>query len=295
MDTQHSTRRQFLAATAAGMATMTLMRRCTAAEKKGKYFSFGLVTDVHYADIPANGIRRYRDSVTKLREAVATFNHEKVAFVAELGDFCDAGASKKDDIKYLREIGNIYSEFKGPRHYVLGNHCVTKLTKAEFLANCGTTIKKSHYSFDAGPYHFVVLDANFKPDETSYKPGNFFWTKSWIPVWQQKWLAEDLEKAGRKKSIVFIHQNLHNEKESTGVKNAPEVRRVLESAGNVLAVFQGHKHEGDYAKIGGIHYCTLQAMVEGASPTNNAYAIVTLDGDRISLEPFGNQKPCTFR
>ena len=278
------------------MTAMTFGQRNSAASEGNENpFSFGLVTDVHYADIPANGVRQYRDSQVKMRQAVKTFNSRKVGFVAELGDFCDAGGSKNDDIKYLREIGRDYAKFKGPRHYVLGNHCVTKLTKAEFLANCGTAIKKSHYSFDAGPYHFVVLDANFNPDETSYKPGNFHWAKSWIPAWQQKWLAEDLKKASRKKSIVFIHQNLHNEKEATGVKNAPAVRRVLESAGNVLAVFQGHKHEGDYAKIGGIHYCTLQAMVEGPCPPNNAYTIVTLDGDRITLEPFGNQKPLVLR
>ncbi len=299
--TKTVTRRQFLSGSirtsaAVGMTGLALTRRSNAAtEEKAKPFSFGLVTDVHYADIPTNGVRHYRDSRAKLRAAVKTFNRQKVGFVAELGDFCDAGASKNEDLDYLRSIRQIFEEFKGKRHYVLGNHCVTRLTKDEFLANCGATLKRSHYSFDNGPYHFVVLDANFKRDESPYSAGNFHWTDSWIPAWQQRWLAEDLKKAGNKKSILFVHQNLHNETESTGVKNAPAVRRVLESAGNVLAVFQGHLHSGDYANINGIHYCTLQAMVEGPSSTNNAYAIVTIDGDQITLKPFGKQKPCTFR
>ena len=33
------------------------------------------------------------------------------------------------------------------------------------------------------------------------------------------------------------------------VKNAAEVRRILQASDRVLAVFQGHHHEGDYALL----------------------------------------------
>lgn len=267
----------------------------SAAETTAESFSFGLVTDVHYADVPRVGSRCYRDSREKLRLAVETFNRQGVSFVAELGDFVDAGPSKADDLKYLHAIREVFEDLRCPRHYVLGNHCVARLTKAEFLANCGAAVKRSYYSFDSGRYHFVVLDANFRKDGSAYAAGNFSWTDTWIHRPQQRWLADDLHKAQTKKTIVFVHQNLDKEKDPHGVKNAPQLRALLERSGNVLAVFQGHMHSGGYARVGGIHYCTLRAMVEGPTAENNAYAVVTLDKeDRMTLRAFGRQQNVAF-
>ncbi|MHC4179093.1 MAG: metallophosphoesterase, partial [Planctomycetota bacterium] len=128
------TRRQFIK-TAAGGAGICLAdtwpadRTRSAVETAAESLSFGLVTDVHYADVAPRGTRRYRDSQEKLRLAVETFNRQKVSFVAELGDFVDAGPSKADDVKYLRAIREVFQELQCPRHYVLGNHCVVRLSK----------------------------------------------------------------------------------------------------------------------------------------------------------------------
>ena len=84
--------------------------------------------------------------------------------------------------------------------------------------------------------------------------------------------------------------NLGLEHDPHGVKNAPEVRRVLEAAGNVVAVFQGHMHSGGYAQIEGIHYCTLVAMVEGSGAANNGYSLLNLRKDgTIHVEGFRKQ------
>ena len=292
--THTHTRRQFLRTTAAGVGAAGLLfqgRTLSAADGAAASFSFGLVTDVHYADVPPRIGRHYRDSPEKLRLAIETFNRQKPSFIAELGDFVDAGPGKADDLKYLHAIRKVFEAFQGERHYVLGNHCLGQLTKAEFLANCGSEVEKSYYSFDRGRYHFVVLDANFKRDGSPYAAGNFSWTDTWIHKPQQKWLADDLKKARDKKTLIFVHQNLDKEKAAHGVKNAHEVRAILENSGNVLAVFQGHMHSGGYRKIAGIHYCTLRAMVEGPTTENNAYAVVTLDqSGRATLTGFGRQK-----
>jgi len=126
-------RRQFLKCAAAGIGTSAAgwfsEGRMALAETAVEPFSFGLVTDVHYADVAPKGSRYYRDSHEKLRLAVDTFNQRKVPFVVELGDFVDAGSSKADDLKYLQSIRKVFETFHGERHYVLGNHCVTRLTK----------------------------------------------------------------------------------------------------------------------------------------------------------------------
>jgi alkaline phosphatase len=294
-------RRDFLRQAAAGIGVVALgpfAAKGAAADSDsgGSPFSFGLVTDVHYADAPARGSRHYRDSFAKLQEAIRTFNQRKVALLIELGDLIDAGPSRAKEIEHLQAINEVYRSFRGPRYYVLGNHCLHALTKEEFLAGCRAQIPSSFYSFDHGGFHFVVLDANFKRDGTPYAAGNFSWTDCWIHPPQQQWLAEDLKRTGDRKTFVFLHQNLHDENDPHGVKNAPQVRRVLETAGNVVAVFQGHMHSGGYAKIGGIHYATLNAMVEGPTLKNNAYAIVSVDpSQRIALQGFGRQPNLDFR
>ena len=283
------TRREFLT-TAAGGAVMAAgwLPGGQALADEAESITFGLVTDVHYADVQRGGSRYYRDSQEKLRQAIETFNRRKVAFVAELGDFVDAGPNKADDLRFLHAIREVFGELKADRHYVLGNHCLTRLTKTEFLANCGARIKRSHYSFDQGPLHFVVLDANFKQDGAPYAEGNFGWTNTWIHEPQQRWLAEDLQKAGDKPTVVLVHQNLDKEKDAHGVKSGPAVRRVLEKAGNVAAVFQGHMHRGGFQKLAGIPYHTLPAMVERPGLKNNAYAVVTIDkSGKTKIEPFG--------
>lgn len=283
-----------LAATSVGAGLMAdrLPEGClSAGEPVTGPLRFGIITDVHYADADTKGSRYYRDSLAKLRQAVETFNRLDLAFVVELGDFIDAGASKEDELDYLRTADKVYQTFKGNRHYVLGNHCVGALTKQEFLTGCGAKNTQSYYSFDSAGYHFIVLDANFKQDGTPYSAGNFTWTDTGIPETEQEWLRQDLAAAGEKPSIVFVHQNLDDEKDAHGVKNAPEIRRILERSGKVAAVFQGHKHTGGYVRIGGIPYCTLKAMVERPTLENNSYAVAIADGaSRLKLEGFGRQE-----
>ena len=75
------------------------------------------------------------------------------------------------------------------------------------------------------------------------------------------------------------------------MKNNADVRQALESSGNVLAVFQGHSHKNELNTIGGIHYCTMVAMVEGSGAANNGYSIMDIDPDgTIRITGFRNQK-----
>jgi alkaline phosphatase len=63
------------------------------------------------------------------------------------------------------------------------------------------------------------------------------------------------------------------------VNNAREVRSILDDSRKVLAVFQGHHHAGSCRRLRRIHYYTLKALVEGAAPQDNSYAIVHVHPD----------------
>jgi predicted phosphodiesterase len=253
---------------------------------------FGIVTDCHYADADTVGTRYYRHSLDKLAECVEAMNAQKVDFLVELGDFKDQDSPpvEQKTISYLRAVESVFRGFDGPTYHVLGNHDADSLSKVQFLANIentGIDPGRSYYSFDFNGVHFIVLDDNYKSDGADYGHGDFDWTDANIPPAELQWLRQDIA-ASRGAIIVLIHQLL----DGTGshyVKNADEVRQILEQSGRVLAVFQGHYHDGGYSLIEGIHYYTLKAVVEGPGPENNSYAIVEVRPD-MSITVTGYRK-----
>jgi alkaline phosphatase len=246
----------------------------------------GLLTDAHYADRPPGGSRHYRDSLAKLAAAGEQFAQAPTDLLIELGDFIDSADSLEAEKGFLRRVDAAFRQLPGARHYVLGNHCVSALTKAEFLEIVGQA--KSHYSFDRCGIHFVILDACFRSDGVAYQRNNFHWADAFIPPDQLEWLRKDLETAAGP-ALVFVHQCLDAEP-PYGIKNAPQVRQILEASGRVRAVFQGHHHTGGQRQIHGIHYVTLRAMVEGPAPENNAFALLDiLPGNKLQLSGFGKQ------
>ena len=248
----------------------------------------GLLTDLHYADLAPAGDRHYRESLTKIREAVSRFSELKIDRAIELGDFIDAAPTVEGEVKNLKTIEREFSRLTCPRHYVLGNHCVYTLTKEEFLANSGA--QQSFYSFDHQEIHFVILDACFRSDGKPYGRKNYDWTDANLPDRELQWLKADLKKSSSP-TVVFVHQRLDT-KQPYGIRNAAQVREILEQSGQVLAVFQGHNHINDYKAINKIHYVTLNAMVTGSGPAQNAYSILDiwkdgtlkLDGFRTHLD-----------
>ena len=277
-------RRVFLKSAAAGALLTSLS--CTPGEwsmRSRRPVRFGIVTDCHYADANPAGARFYRESLWKLAECVAKMNAERVDFLIELGDFKDQDRPPVESktLSHLQGAEAVFQGFSGPRYHVLGNHDMDSISKRQFLShveNTGIDPGRSYYSFDVRGLHCIVLDANYTSDGSDYDHGNFDWTDANIPTQELDWIRRDLA-ASRCPVVVFIHQLL----DGTGsvyVKNASAVREILERSGKVLAVFQGHHHAGAYSNIGGVHYYTLKAVVEGHGRDNNAYAIVEMQRDR---------------
>ena len=203
-------------------------------------------------------------------------------YKSKLGDFKDQDKppDEKRTIQHLQIIEGVFQQFNGPRYHVLGNHDLDSISKQQFLTNVeNTNISKDrgYYSFDSGKLHFIVLDANFRSDGSDYDHGSFDWKDANIPPDELLWLQQDLA-ATKEPVIVFIHQLLDGEGD-VFVKNADQVRKILQDSTKVLAVFQGHHHEGSYRNIEDIHYYTLKAVVEGSGAENNSYAIVEVFPD----------------
>lgn len=244
------------------------------------------MTDLHYADKEPTKTRFYREALAKLDEAVEVMNREKPAVVVELGDFIDQADSVEREIEWLKTMESHFARLAMARHYVLGNHCVGTLTKQEFAAH--TNAPGGHAAFEENGVTFLILDACFREDGTPYERKNFNWQDANLPKAELAWLEASLAKAGGP-VIVFAHQRLDTDK-AHAVRNAAEVRALLEKSGKVLAVFQGHSHKNDYQQIAGIHYTTLVAMVEGSGLENNGYSLLDIMTDgSLRLNGFRRQ------
>ena len=246
----------------------------------------GLLTDMHYGDKPPAGSRIYRDALRRIGEAVRVFRDRKADFVVTLGDTIDEAPDAAGEAAWLEAVDKALAAFPGDRHYVPGNHDLWSLTRKEFLEH--SAAKPTPWSFDRDGFHFVALDPNYRWDGASYGRRNAKWTECAIPQEQLDWLAKDLA-ASKRPAIVFIHQRL-DIAGSYSVRDAARVRAVLEKTGRVRAVFQGHQHANDFREIGGIHYVTLQAMVEGGAPGQGAFGLLELFADgRMKLTGFRGQ------
>lgn len=260
---------------------------------------FGLVTDIHFAHRKTHGTRFYEQSITKLTQAIETFNKRKLDFVIELGDLKDQGQEPErlQTLSFLDEIEQKLHAFKGPVYHVIGNHDMDSISKTEFLqhtVNASEAKGKPYYAFTVNKrMKFIVLDGNYNEDGSDYESGNFDWTKAFIPASQKEWLQKELSKDNLP-VVIFIHQLLDTfsgiDKELC-IGNAGEIVEVLEQSNKVIAVIQGHHHAGNYSFRKGIHYFTMKGMIEGPLPKNNSFALVEIDGDyTISVEGFYNCK-----
>ena len=138
---------------------------------KEPLFSFGVIADVQYADIPDGrsflGVPRYyRHSIAVLRRAVQRWNGEKsVRFCINFGDIVDGFCPKDRSLAAVQAVVREFDGFRGgPAYHMLGNHCLYNLPRSELVSvlrmPSSASAGRAYYDFSPWPgYRFVVLDA----------------------------------------------------------------------------------------------------------------------------------------
>jgi len=246
-------RRRFLRLGGTVLLAPTLggsLRRTTPAS--GRPFHMGVIADLHHGLEP-----RAMERLEVFMEDVESRNPD---CILQLGDF-NFGTPPS------RECIDLWRQFKGNRYHVLGNHDMDFLTKDEMVEFW--SMPGPYYSFDAGGYHFVVLDRNVlrTPDGyVHYGRANFYVDsemRAHADPEQLEWLAADLRLTGLP-TVVFAHQGLGIDDGSGPADRArTTIETVLEeanrSAASVVACFCGHHHLDRYAVKRGIHYVWLNS------------------------------------
>ena len=270
-------------------------------EEEAPLLSFGLVSDAQYCDKDPAGTRHYRNSLDKLALCVEDLNQSGVDFTIHLGDFIDA------HVDCIDQLLPVYAELEAPRYQTLGNHDFDVTHELKDTVSERLGMPSRYYDFTVAGHRFLVLDGNDvslhgRPEGSeehqaaqemlaelkqagvaSAQPYN-----GAVGYEQLAWLESTLGDArdAGEPAIVFCHFPVYP---PTGANlwNDREVIEVLEASETVVAFINGHDHAGGHAVKNGIHYLTVQGMVETADTT--AYSVVRVEKDRLVIDGRGRQ------
>ncbi|MFZ1946424.1 MAG: metallophosphoesterase [bacterium] len=249
---------------AAVVVVLLLAGPSRAADPAGQepLFVFAVIGDSHIT-VTSCSDSKYGKAVDKSAELLAAYVKDinahvpRVSFALHLGDITDKG---------------VWSEFKIARgildsldcalYPVVGNHDNFESdNKASWKRFAG--MDSTSYAFDFLGFRFIVIDCTQDP----YTPGAVNCRKA-----LREWVAKDLERNRDKHAFVVSHYNMwerfwNSEFDTTRhyeeYKGMRELRSVLEDAGNVVAVINGHVHANRIEEHGGIRYIDVGATLVG--------------------------------
>lgn len=287
-------RRQFIVLSAAAASAAKAESSASA-----PLLSFGLTTDVQYADADPEGERHYRESIPKLKTAVEDLAKQKLPFTLHLGDMIDRDfASFSKILPLLEPLGH-------PVRHLLGNHdyTIAEAQKAGVAATLG--MPSDYYAFTVSGVRIVMLDTNeistYKHPEGSKEDleaeaamkamGPAKNAKPWnggVSPAQLQWLEKELTAADAAKTPVLIcgHHPILPEAGHQAWNNR-DIIRIIESHKSARAYFCGHNHAGDEVISNGVPYITFKSILH--EPGVTAYAVVRLHPDKLVIEGRGRE------
>lgn len=256
-----------------------------------------VVSDLHFGPEATFGgkLRKLtRQAPALTRAFVARMNDEvRPDLVVNLGDDIEDEDLEADRKRYRACVGLLRGA-RAELFHVAGNHDLVHLRDEDLLdAWERPEIRRLHYSFDRGGYHFTVLHTRERKD-----------VDITLGDEQMRWIAADLA-ATTLPTVVLMHhsaaeQDLRGNRWFEGsphiclVKERRELRALFRQHG-VVAVFNGHLHWNHLDMIDGIPYVTLQSLIENVDEdapgrAAAAHAVVRLTPQRILVDVAGAER-----
>lgn len=252
-----------------------------------KTFTFGLIADPQYGEIPSRGSRFYSNSLEKIRRCTEIFQNESVSFAVCLGNMVEGSPNAAKECEDAT-AALLYGGF--PCHFVIGNHDVHAVSRSFLTRLWNYPDDRGYYAFSFGGVLFLVLDTNYNeeglPSGIDSEGGPCEWTKTYVSEEQLEWIEKTLMNAQEDRAIVFSHSLLDNFSgvyDPHNLRNACSVRKIFAKTGKVTAVFQGHMHSGYQSVSDGICYTTLPGLVE--TPDRIYAMLVTVSPESLTLKP----------
>ncbi|WP_209330352.1 metallophosphoesterase [Lunatimonas salinarum] len=265
-------------------------------------FSFGVITDVQYADKDQVGLRNYRGTLATLNNTIKELNKHTLSFTVNLGDLID------EDFASFEKPMALLENSRAKLYHVFGNHDYSIADEHKEKVPTLLGNPEGYHAFTQGNIQFVVLngmdvslDGHRKDSKGYIKAGALLEgleaagannAKPWnggIGKKQLNWFKRRLKSGERKgvKTIVFCHYPVLPEN-GLQLLNHTEVIQMIAASPGVVAYFSGHHHGGNYVLDDGVHHLTFYGMVE--SPTDALGAVVDVYSDRLQIRGIGKQE-----
>ena len=269
-------------------------------EDQKPLFSFGVITDVQYADCSSFENRYYRSSIDKLEEAVSVFRKDAVDFIVNLGDLIE------QDYESYKPVLSTLSSSGIKTYHITGNHDYSVDPRYLSRLPVFTESREGYYSIIYKKYRLVFINGNeistYSSDSKTMirqadecinkmkKDGkiNAIEWNGGIGSTQLEWINNQLDEAddNTEKVILFCHfpvapENIHN------LLNYDEILEMLFKHTSIIAWFSGHNHAGNYGCLNQIHFVTFKGMVE--TRKDNSFAIIETYNNRISIRGYGRE------
>jgi manganese-dependent ADP-ribose/CDP-alcohol diphosphatase len=272
------------------------------AHQAGKpLFSFGLIADVQYCSCEAEGSRYYRNSLSKLRDAMNSLREDSVDFIFNMGDLID------HNFESFKPVLNIIDSSGIKVYHLSGNHDYSVDNRYKHRLPIHQPSQEGYYSFVFKNFRFIALNGN----EMSIYAGNnktmiqqaedyivnlknegavnaIEWNGG-ISTKQLAWLKSELDDAVLKGEKVFILCHFPVFPESIyNLLNYNDVLHLLKNYDNIIAWFNGHNHAGNYDNFNSIHFLTMKGMVE--TENTGSYSVVEVYSNKIWINGYGKEK-----
>ncbi|MDR0462046.1 MAG: metallophosphoesterase [Christensenellaceae bacterium] len=253
-----------------------------------------IFSDVHYCteNILNFGVNRklYELAIPLATKITNIINSMKPDMVVNLGDMIEDTGSTGKDIKNIKTIWKVFKKIGSPFYYTVGNHDVKTLACADFAKAIG--YKNLTYSVNLDGYHFVFLGVCDEETLDGWYP-----MKRTIHKKDIEWLKKDI-KNNNLPTIVFLHHGLAEDDlkgnwwfdrcnhEVGLLKNRNEVKQILKTDKNLLAVFSGHQHWTKTTIEDGIPYHVIGSVTEninGDGKPDGIWFEVDVNGKELKI------------
>lgn len=225
----------------------------------------GFITDLHVrsnSDGVGNRILK-PDYVSKIDYFIEKMNNIFVPnFIIANGDIIEGtNISTEKGMAELSLVKKLFDRTILKKYWVVGNHDLRSVNKKQFMQSLD--IDYVSKAFEVGNYKIIILDSNFKPDDSDIIPGKYY-TRGHVSEKQIKFLEKELKNTD-KKTIVFLHHpslwNIDGKSNNGFPDNAKELQEIF-SRNKVFAVFAGHIEDLFLQEIDGVKYFISPGIVK---------------------------------
>ncbi len=251
---------------------------------------FAVVTDIHYGFDRGN--KKGSQAPKLVDRFVRTANRNGVDFAVDLGDRVIA-TDPETDHYWHRKLTEQFNALAVPRYAVDGNHDVCHMAP-------NPSRVERHGDFTLIMWNPDVAIRKVPDTGNPAAPARVRGLNARTEDLQ--WLKNALA-AAETPCIVFSHVPLDNtdkdDRHALQRDGHPSfsyypqggaIRKILEESGKVDLCLAGHRHRNRHRAIEGIHYLTLQSLVqrnENTGHVRGAFYTVKIDDGTIAVKGYG--------